>query len=242
MSHYLKSLKKDENTSREYYTSSLKMKSEQQKFLEKLVTGKAIKPKYIADIACGGGGVSAHLYHMFPHAKFTLLDANEKAVLLAEQETGTLDAKYMVGDIYDLPLQDNTYDMVICWQTLSWLDEPDLALKELVRICKPGGIIYASSLFNLDTDVDISSTVIDHSRISSADGITAKYNTYCIQSLNMWLSGIITKMQVHKFIIDIDVIYNGRGLGTSTLRLESGERIQISAGMLLNWGVLEIIK
>jgi ubiquinone/menaquinone biosynthesis C-methylase UbiE len=242
MSNYIKALKIDRDTSQKYYESSLHKKTEQQKFLEKLLIERSIKPKFIADIACGGGGSTLYLHDHFPHAKYTLIDANEDAMCLAEKSTKHIDAKYIVGDIYDLPLQKNTYDIVICWQTLSWLDKPDVALKQLVRICKPGGRIYASSLFNFDADVDIYSKVVDHTRVSSSDGITVEYNTYSIHSLNTWVSDMITEMQVHKFTIPIDLKYNGRGLGTSTIKLENGERIQTSAGMLLNWGVLEIVK
>jgi hypothetical protein len=44
------------------------------------------------------------------------------------------------------------------------------------------------------------------------------------------------------FEIQIDIARTGRGLGTFTLHLHDGRRLQVSAGMLMNWGILQIVK
>ena len=183
-----------------------------------------------------------HLAELYPQAKFTMVDANEDAISIARQATEKFNATCNVGDIYNLELASESCDLVICWQTLSWLDKPEFALRELVRICKPGGLILASSLFNLNHDTDVYSKVIDHTRASSGLGMSYDYNTYSLRTVQEWLSGLVADFKIHEFSIPVDLTHTGRGIGTYTVKLETGGRLQMSAGMLLNWGILEVHK
>ncbi len=242
MENYKEALKVDQETSAKYYNSSLQRKTEQQKLLEALLQARSLKPLAIADIACGGGGSTYHLAGLYPDATYTLVDRNEDAIALARQATSHLKATCLVGDIYDLKVDDNAFDLVVCWQTLSWIEEPERAVRELVRICKPGARIYASSLFNVDHDVDVYSQVEDHTRPSAARGLRYVYNTYAQATVQRWVEGLVAEVRIHKFEIPIDLLPSGRGLGTYTARMEGGPRLQFSAGMLLNWGILELQK
>lgn len=111
-----------------------------------------------------------------------------------------------------------------------------------MRICKPGGLILASSLFNLNHDVEVYSKVIDHTRASSGLGMSFDYNTYSLRTVQEWLSGLVADFKIHEFSIPEDLSHAWRGIGTYTVKLETGNRLQISAGMLLNWGILEVNK
>jgi ubiquinone/menaquinone biosynthesis C-methylase UbiE len=242
METYKEALKVDKEASAKYYQSSLARKTEQQKMLERMLTAQALAPAEIADIACGGGGSTYHLAQLYPGARYTLIDYNEDAIAMAREALQGIDARCATGDIYDLKLDSNAFDLVICWQTLSWIDEPARALAELVRICKPGGRVYASSLYNLQHDVDMYSKVEDHTRRSSEQGLRYSYNTYSLSSVRRWIGDAVSSLQIHAFEIPVDLTASGRGLGTYTERLVDGRRLQLSAGMLLNWGILELQK
>ena len=242
MSIYTNALEIDAQESTKYYNFSLDNKSEQQKALESILREIGVVPQVIADIACGGGGLSVHLASLYPQATFTMVDENPDAISLARKATRNFNNSCVIGNIYNLAFPSDSYDLVICWHTLSWLDKPEFALRELVRICKPGGLILASSLFNLNHDVDIYSKVIDHTRASSRLGIAYAYNTYSLCTVQGWLSGLVASHRIHEFSIPVDLCHTERGLGTYTYKLETGIRLQISAGMLLNWGVLEVHK
>lgn len=242
MTDYKKALQVDADEATEYYKYSLDNKTEQQKFLENILDARGMMPTNIADIACGGGGISLHLSSRYPESKFTLVDNNENAISIARHSIKNLKAVCSLGNIYSLDLDTDLFDLVVCWQTLSWLDMPEKAMHELVRICKPGGRIFASSLFNIHHDVDVYSRVIDHTRASSREDMCYVYNTYSNFSVNKWLTGLVSSSHIHEFIIPIDLENSGRGIGTSTVMLEGGKRLQMSAGMLMNWGILEIVK
>lgn len=49
--------------------------------------------------------------------------------------------RFLQADITHLPYADHTFDKVIAGNVLHLLDDPHQALKELCRVCKPGGLL-----------------------------------------------------------------------------------------------------
>jgi ubiquinone/menaquinone biosynthesis C-methylase UbiE len=47
-----------------------------------------------------------------------------------------------IGDARKLPLDSNAYDIVSCIHALEHIPQPSIALKEMVRVCVPGGLIF----------------------------------------------------------------------------------------------------
>jgi SAM-dependent methyltransferase len=50
-----------------------------------------------------------------------------------------------VGACTALPFGDNSFDSILCTEVLEHVSEPDEALKELARVVKPGGAVYATA-------------------------------------------------------------------------------------------------
>ncbi|MGJ0357248.1 class I SAM-dependent methyltransferase [Aliarcobacter cryaerophilus] len=189
------------------------------------------------------GTLSFHLAHINKIANFTLVDYMEESIEISKKTNQKFSDRFSFtqGDIYNLNYSDNYFDIVFCWQTLSWLDNPQQALRELVRVVKSGGKIYLSSLFNLQHDVDIYSKVYDHTRESGKKGIAFNYNTYSQYTINKWLDSQVKSFNIHPFSSSVPFDYDGKGLGTFTKKCHN-EFLQISAGMLMNLGILEIEK
>lgn len=238
--NYLQSIKLD-SAYQKYYKKSIN-KTEQQKFLEYLLdnSGDIYNNIKVADIACGGGTLSYHLNLKFKNTSFDLMDLNEEALRIAQEFNTSKNFSFHAGDIYNIPFKDSSFDMVFCWQTLSWLNNPQKALEELIRIVNPGGKVYLSSLFNLQHDVDVYCKARDYTL--SEQGIEYQYNTLSLKTIDKWLNKAVSKFRIHEFNPEIDFSYQGRGLGTYTQQLKNKTRIQVSAGILMNWGILEITK
>lgn len=240
---YLKGLQADKEKTHTYYTKSLAVKTEQQKMLEGLLLKENKKFENIADVACGGGTLSYHLNQKYPDAKFTLIDYNPDAIEIAKLNNPNANFDFKQDSIYELKnIPNNHFDLVCCWQTLSWLDDAEKALSQLIRIVKPGGKIYASSLFNLDKDVDLYTKVLDHTHESGKQGIYFNYNTFSKKTISSWLQSKVKHFDIIPFHPQMDFKFEGRGIGTYTIKTETGERVQISAGMLMNWGILIVEK
>ena len=224
----------------EAYLRKSIVKSEQQKMLERLLLDRRLSPKRIADIACGAGTLTYHVRKLYPDAGYVLVDVAESAIKLAKEYNGD-SVRCEIGDIFALNLESDSFDLVFCWQTLSWLDDAEVPLRELVRITRSGGHIFASSLFNLAHDVDVYAKVFDRTLESGRRGDPYNYNTYSAYTIGKWLNGRVSSFALHEFIPEVDFVYDGRGVGTYTVPA-LGKRLQISAGTLMNWGILEIIK
>jgi hypothetical protein len=49
--------------------------------------------------------------------------------------------KIKLGDMHNIPFQDNSFDVVLCGWTLSYSSTPQIAAKEIARVTKKGGLI-----------------------------------------------------------------------------------------------------
>lgn len=70
------------------------------------------------------------------------LDASHEMLAIARQrmaEAGLRHAQVRHGDLYQLPFQAGTVDLVTIHQVLHFLDDPASALAEAARVLKPGG-------------------------------------------------------------------------------------------------------
>ncbi|MFO0765105.1 MAG: methyltransferase domain-containing protein [Patescibacteria group bacterium] len=60
-------------------------------------------------------------------------------------ETMDVSADYspdIVGDIHAIPLEEASVDAIICRSVLEHVQDPGLAMKEMYRILKPGGVLF----------------------------------------------------------------------------------------------------
>lgn len=238
MNDYVQAFEADRAHAASYLSKSIHQKTEQQKRLEELIRPLALNPEHIADIACGAGSLSYHLSKLYPSAHFTLADLGEQALAIAMDTATRFRSTVLQADACALPLPSGRYDLVFFWQTLLAVTEPKRALEELVRICRSGGRVFLSSLFNVDSDVDLYIGAVDHTRGSAQAGIRHPYNVYSAQTIKRWCQHPMT---FHDFDIATDIPKNGRGLGTHTVTA-GAKRLQFSAGIYMNWKILEIHK
>ena len=74
------------------------------------------------------------------HSKSSLDYARKVAA-----EFGVKGIEYVYGDASEMLLESNQFDFVTCRHALQVFDHPEEILKELYRICKPGGRVYITN-------------------------------------------------------------------------------------------------
>jgi ubiquinone/menaquinone biosynthesis C-methylase UbiE len=232
MANYVATFEANAEHADAYLLKSIGTKTEQQKRLEWILDALQLAPKTVADIACGSGSLSYHLRERYPDAEFTLTDYGDVAIGHARRTMAGTGATILKDDCCRMSLADNQFELVFFWQTLLAIDDPRAALSELVRICRPGGRIFLSSLFNTEHDVDLYIGAVDHTR--AVTNVRHPYNVYSARSIAEWVSH---PHRFHDCDMSIDIARNGRGLGTYTDR-----GMQLSAGIWMQWKILEIHK
>jgi SAM-dependent methyltransferase len=63
---------------------------------------------------------------------------------VAQNLAGTVD---VVADITDIPLPDDSFDVVLCTEVLEHVADTSAALTQLARLCRPGGVVIVTSPF-----------------------------------------------------------------------------------------------
>lgn len=94
------------------------------------------------DVACGPGSVVAAFAQRVRHAcgldaTKAMLDEARKLVV----RSGVQNVAWHRGDVYALPFNDATFDVVSCRFAFHHFEEPVRAFGEMVRVCRPGGRI-----------------------------------------------------------------------------------------------------
>ena len=99
----------------------------------------------LLDIGAGPGTITADLAALVQPGRTTALEANEAALDITRATFANLEIEvdFVVGDVHRLELPDDSYDVVHAHQVLQHVGDPVQALKEMRRVCKPGGIVAA---------------------------------------------------------------------------------------------------
>ncbi len=122
----------------------------------------------LLDVGAGPGTITAELAALVAPGRTTALEASESALNItratfAERERElvprsagddaatdaaagpadgpALEVDFVVGDVHHLDLPDDSYDVVHAHQVLQHVADPVQALREMRRVCKPGGIV-----------------------------------------------------------------------------------------------------
>ena len=96
----------------------------------------------ILDFGSGVGNSVPFFRKHLPDAGITCLDVSQKSLDIAKSLYGDI-AKYKLFDGSEIPLQDNSYDLVFAACVFHHIphDEHVFLFKEILRILKPGGMI-----------------------------------------------------------------------------------------------------
>ncbi|MFE6226817.1 MULTISPECIES: methyltransferase domain-containing protein [unclassified Streptomyces] len=100
----------------------------------------------VLDVGCGPGTITADLAALVAPGRVTGVD-NAEDVLgkarAAAAERGLYNVEFAVADVHALDFPDDSFDVVHAHQVLQHVGDPVRALREMRRVCRPGGIVAA---------------------------------------------------------------------------------------------------
>jgi len=100
----------------------------------------------LLDVGCGPGSITVDLAARVAPGHVTALDTSREVLAKAgalAREQGVDNVEFRTGDVYDLGVPDDRFDVVHAHQLLHHLPDPVTALREMRRVCRPGGIVAA---------------------------------------------------------------------------------------------------
>lgn len=100
----------------------------------------------LLDVGCGPGTITLDLAEIVAPGRVVgveYIDAPLVAARAAAAERGDASTVFEIGNAQSLPYADDSFDVVYAHQVLQHLTEPVRALREMLRVCRPGGWVAA---------------------------------------------------------------------------------------------------
>jgi len=130
----------------QYQDNAILQKEVLIRLLERLADEQTLNPdlqaQHLLDLGCGTAWAATELFELFPKVQITALDFSKN--MLNQIKPNPL-IKAVLADVHDIPLDDESMDIVFSNMLLHWSNEKEV-FKEAYRILKPGGLIVMSAL------------------------------------------------------------------------------------------------
>lgn len=100
----------------------------------------------LLDVGSGPGTITADLARLVSPARVTAVENTDSALDITRVEIaarGLRTVDFVTTDVHRMALQDDSFDVVHAHQVLQHVGDPVLALREMGRVCRPGGIVAA---------------------------------------------------------------------------------------------------
>lgn len=99
--------------------------------------------KNVLDIACGEGYGTWLLSQQAK--KITGLDADERTINLAKKKYEKDNIIFVTSSALQIPVEDNSFDLITCFETLEHIGDHHAFLSELKRVLRLDGILIIST-------------------------------------------------------------------------------------------------
>ena len=100
-----------------------------------------VRHKTVLELATGTGLIARHIVSEADHIEAT--DASPEMIAQARRDGTSTKLHFSVQDMFRLPYADASFDVVIVANALHIVPTPELALREIARGLKPGGVLIA---------------------------------------------------------------------------------------------------
>src|SRR6056297_1385846 len=100
------------------------------KRIEKII--KKTKFNNLLDVGCGEGVTLSLLKKHIEHKDCLGIDLDATHIKMSNENAPF--CKYKIGNIYDLPLKENSFEMVLCLEVLEHLKSPKKALEQIKKV------------------------------------------------------------------------------------------------------------
>jgi malonyl-CoA O-methyltransferase len=112
----------------------------------RLIDDAAVTPRVVVDLGCGTAQLTADLASRFPAATVIGADFSDAMLAAARRRSGSAAPALVRANAYELPLPDDSVDLLVSTISYHWYLEPARALAEIRRVVTPGGRFVLATL------------------------------------------------------------------------------------------------
>ena len=98
----------------------------------------------VLDVGCGPGSITRGLAERVAPGEVVGVDLSRETLAAAREEAaarGVTNLRYEEASVYQLPYADGSFDVAYAHQVFQHLREPAAALREMLRVLRPGGLV-----------------------------------------------------------------------------------------------------
>jgi ubiquinone/menaquinone biosynthesis C-methylase UbiE len=98
----------------------------------------------LLDVGCGPGSITLGLAERLPRGEVVAIDLSREMLAqnrLDAEARGVTNLRYEYGNVYELTYPDASFDVAYAHQVFQHLADRSAALREMLRVVKPGGLI-----------------------------------------------------------------------------------------------------
>src|SRR5262245_55335451 len=98
----------------------------------------------VLDVGCGPGSITRGLAERVAPGPVVGVDLSRETLEAARRDAaarGLANLRYEEGSVYELPFPDASFDVAYAHQVLQHLREREAALREMLRVVRPGGLV-----------------------------------------------------------------------------------------------------
>jgi len=93
------------------------------------------------DVGCGTGAFTEQVIERCSPASMVAVDPAEAQIEHARGHALAQRADFRVADAQELPIADDTFDMVVSSLAINFIPDRAKAIAEMRRVCRPGGVV-----------------------------------------------------------------------------------------------------
>ena len=125
----------------------LELKVDPHAWVQKYVARRIHAGAHVLSVGCGPGVILRELCKLNPSVRATGLDISDERVQEAihkNRQNGQ--ANFVRGDAQAMDFASNSFDFVYSRMLMEYLKDKEGAVREMVRVCKPGGAVLLQDL------------------------------------------------------------------------------------------------
>jgi SAM-dependent methyltransferase len=143
----------------------------------------------VLDAGCGVG-YGAEMIARAGASRVVGIDLAPEVIATASERVGEV-ADFQVGDVQDLPFDEGSFDVVVCFEVLEHLEDPEPAITALNDVLREGGLLIVSSpnrgVYPPGNPHHLHEFTLEELR----DSLTARFANVVLMRQHPWLASLI---------------------------------------------------